>query len=80
MDNVSCVQGSAQALVIIHFLHISTASMNKKSGLPALQPVPIPLGLAWAERGMGTLHIRLLSQQGIVPLAAIHLSHRPAIH
>ena len=29
MDNVSYIQGSAQALVIIHCPHISTASLRK---------------------------------------------------
>ena len=45
VDNVSYVQGSTQALVIIHCPHVSTASLNKGwggglkgyTGLPALQ-------------------------------------------
>ena len=52
MDNVSYVQGPAQALVTIHHPHVSTASLSKRLGdlegrigLPALQPVP------WALRG-----------------------------
>ena len=47
VDNDSYVQGSAQALVIIHCPHISTASLSKGKGvleghigLSALQPVP----------------------------------------
>ena len=45
VDNVSYIQGSAQALVIIHCPHISVASLSKGwgglegcIGLPALQP------------------------------------------
>ena len=32
MGNVSCVQGPAQVLVIIHHLHVSTASPSKGRG------------------------------------------------
>ena len=46
-------------------------------GLHALQPVPCSLGFAWAERGMGALHMSL---PGVVPLGAIRLSHCPAAH
>ena len=40
----------------------------------------VSLGLAWAERGMGTLYISLLGLKDVVPLAAIRLSHHPAAH
>ena len=33
VDNVSYVQGSAQALVIIHHTHVSTASLRKGWGV-----------------------------------------------
>ena len=44
MDNVSHAQGPAQVLVIIHHLHVLTASLEGHIGLPALQPVPCPSG------------------------------------
>ena len=64
-DNVSYVQGLAQPLVIIHHPHVSTASVSKGWGgfRGMYRPTCIcsqnlvSLGLAWAERGMGTLYI-----------------------
>ena len=54
VDNISYVQGLAQALVIIHCPHISIASLTKgwgvtegPIGLPALQPVTC----LWVLRG-----------------------------
>ena len=62
MDNVSCVQGLAQVLVLIHHLHISTASLSKGLGglegrisLPALQPVPYLSGSCVGGEGHGHL-------------------------
>ena len=47
VDNISYIQGSTQAFVIIHCPSVSTASPSKgwgglegHIGLPALQPVP----------------------------------------
>ena len=37
----------------------------------------VPLGLAWAERGMGALYISIPGLKGVVLLGAIHLSHCP---
>ena len=62
VDNVSYVQGSAQALVINHHPHVSTTSLSKGwwglegcIGLPALQPVPCLSGSC-----MGALYISIL--------------------
>ena len=63
VDNVSYVQGPAQALVIIHcprFNCLSEQGMGCLEGcigLPALQPVPCVSGSCVAERGIGTLYI-----------------------
>ena len=64
MDNVSYVQGFAQASVIIHHPCFNCPSeqgvggLEGCRGLPALQPVS--LGLARAETGVGTLYICIL--------------------
>ena len=67
VDNVSYIQGPAQSLVIIHHPHVSTASLSKgwgggwfrvtyKAFLLCSQYLG-SLGVAWVERGMGTLYI-----------------------
>ena len=64
MDNVSYVQGPAQVLVIIHHLHVSTASPSKgwESGgayrTNCIAASTLSLGRAWTERGMGALYIK----------------------
>ena len=67
VDNVSYVQGSARALVIIHCPHVSTASLSKGWGFRgAHRPTSsaamylVSLGLAWMERGTGALYISIL--------------------
>ena len=65
VDNVSYVQDSAQTLVIIHCTHVSTASLSMGGGGGVVGHIAyllcsqklVPLGLAWAERGMGALYI-----------------------
>ena len=39
VDNVSCVQGFAQGLVIIHWPHVSTASLSKGWGFRGVHKV-----------------------------------------
>ena len=70
MDNVSCIQGSAQALVIIHWPCVSTYSLSKEWGgvvmsvcvralehisLPALQPVLCSFKSYMGREGQGHL-------------------------
>ena len=65
VDNVSYVEGPAQALVIIHLPHISTASLSNgwvgggglegHIGLHALQPVPCLFGSCVSGEGHGHL-------------------------
>ena len=61
MDNVSYVQGSAQALVIIHCPHVSTTSPRRGGGclegsigMPVLHPVPCPPQILCGHRGAWT--------------------------
>ena len=62
MDNISYIKGPAQVLIIIHHLHVSTASPSKgggglegRIGLPALQPVPCLSGSCMGREGHGHL-------------------------
>ena len=58
MDNVSYVQGLAQPLIIIHHPHVSTASLSREAQAYLLSSqYLVSLGLAWVERGMGTLYM-----------------------
>ena len=63
MNNGSYVQGSAQALVIIHCPHVSTASEQGFGGVEAYllcSQYLVSLGLAWVERSMGALYVSIL--------------------
>ena len=67
MDNIPHVQGSAQALVIIHCPHVSTASLSMVWGSRGVHRPTfsatmylVSLGLAWPEKGMGALYISVL--------------------
>ena len=67
VNNVSYVQGSTQALVIIHWPHVSTASLSQGWGFRrAHRPTcsaamySASLGVAWVERDIDTLHISIL--------------------
>ena len=67
LDNVLHIQGSVQALVILHDPNSSTASLSKGWGFGgAYKPTCsaasnlVSLGSAWTERGMGTLYISIL--------------------
>ena len=53
-SSILYIQGSAQVLVIIHWPHISTASLSK--GWGCIGVYLVALGLAWAEGGVGTLY------------------------
>ena len=56
LDNVSYIQGPAQALVTIHCPHVSAVSQSKGCiGLPALQPVPCLSGSCMSREGHGHL-------------------------
>ena len=61
MVDISYIQGSAQVLIIICYLHISTASEQEVGGLegliglPVLQPVPCPSRLYGGGEGHGCL-------------------------
>ena len=48
--------------------------------LPALQPLYIPLGLVWMQRGLGALYVSIPGLQGVVLLGVIRLSHCPTTH
>ena len=65
IDNISCVQGLAQVLVIIHHLHVSTASLSKGWGVQRdvkaylhCSQYLVSLGLAWVDRGMGASYMK----------------------
>ena len=57
VNNFSYIQGSAQALVIIHCPHASTTSSSERGAHSYLlcSQYLVPLGLTWSERGMGAL-------------------------
>ena len=62
VDNVSCVQGPAQPLVIIHYPHVfnclfeqGVGGLEGRIGLPAMQPVPCLSGSCVGGGGHGRL-------------------------
>ena len=91
VDNVSYIQGSTQALVIIHCPYVSTAPLREggREGVLVFRGAHRPtcsaamylvfLGLAWAE-GMGAFHISILGLYYVVPLGEICRSHYSATY
>ena len=89
LDNVSYVQGTAQALVIIHYPHISTTSLSKGweglvglIGLPALQSVPCPSRSCMGGEGHGCLVYKYPWSVGCCAIwcNSLCLSHCPVSH
>ena len=62
VDNISYVQGTTHAMVIIRYPHVSTASLSKRVeglkghiGPSAMQPVPCPSRSYVGRDGHGRL-------------------------